>query len=585
MRILNLQRKLAAGHILGQTAAWTTFLFLLLPGVRAYAGAPVAVNDLARTTQNLAVTIPVLSNDWSAEGNQLSILKVMAPLHGQASLISNNVPLNPELARLFQFARTQLSNSVFLVGGPNLTGTNRYPRRTYPDGTWRCWAADNWVSGFFPGCLWYMFEQTGDSHFQDWAVAWMGCISSNQYFTTTDDVGFEINCSFGAGYRLTGNPAYKAVVLQAAQSMTNCYNAAAGCVGLWDPNYPNSPFDCWIDTMMNVELLFRAYTLGGDTNLYHVAFSHAEKTMLNQVRPDGSTYHIVHYNPYTGAVVSRGTWAGASDDSTWARGQSWAIYGFTMVYRETGDTRFLNIAQRLADYYLSNVPPDHVPYWDYQAPNIPNEPRDSSSAAIALSALLELCQQVPSADDSARYWREARHIFDSLSSSNYLAQGTLSSGILLHGTGEPPHFTPVEVDVSLIYGDYYFIEALMRYEKLYRQTALTYVPDPDFFGTDTFTYQVADSAGHSSTAKVTVVVEPESTNTFTAQIALAPITHRPVISFPTVVGSLYHVEYVDNLTTVVPWSILATNLVGTGAVMSISDTNPPNQRFYRVGQQ
>lgn len=195
--------------------------------------------------------------------------------------------------------------------------------------------------------------------------------------------------------------------------------------------------------MMNLEVLFRAYDLGGDTNFYNFAYSHAEKTMLNHVRPDGSTYHIVEYDGNTGAVLWRGTFAGASDESTWARGQSWGVYGFTMAYRETGDTRFLNTAQRLADYCLTNLPPDYVPYWDYQAPGIPNEPRDSSAAAILLSGLLELSQRSTNAPDAARYWQAARHIFNSLRSTNYLAQGSISSGKPPSKTTPPPSRFPI----------------------------------------------------------------------------------------------------------------------------------------------
>jgi rhamnogalacturonyl hydrolase YesR len=557
-------------------------MILLFLGNPLRGDGPVAVDDQARTVQNTPISIAVLANDSDAGSNQMAILRVTAPAHGRVTISSNAVPPNPDLTRLFQFAGTQLSNSVFQVGGLDLTGTNRYPRGTAPDGTWLCRSANNWISGFFPGSLWQMFEETGDARYQDWAVAWMGGVSSNQYVTTTDDVGFEINCSFGTGYRLTGDPAYRAVLLQAAHSMTNCYNAAAGCVGLPGDSTPPT-FDGWIDTMMNVELLFRAYTLGGDTNLYSIARSHAEKTMLNNVRADGSTYQIVHYDPVTGAVLSRGNLGGGPlDETTWARGHSWGIYGFTMAYRETGDPRFLDTAQRLADYYLTNVPPDYVPYWDYQAPNIPDEPRDSSAAAAAFSGLLELSQRVTNSVDAARYWQGARRIFESLSSTNYLAQGTTSSGILLHGTGESPYDTMLESNVCLIYGDYYFIEGLQRYKAIYSQTAVTYVPNTNFCGTDSFTYQVCDSGGNCATAMVTVVVSPAATNMLATQISLAPATRLPTITFPTSTGQFYHVQYRDVLAAGA-WSILATNLAGSGAALSVTDTNPAARRFYRVG--
>jgi hypothetical protein len=335
-----------------------------------------------------------------------------------------------------------------------------------------------------------------------------------------------------------------------------------------------------IDTMMNLELLFQASALSGDTSLYTKAYNHAEMTMLNHVRPDGSTCHGVIYDGTTGAVLSNDWRAAASADSTWARGQAWGTYGFTMAYRETGDLRFLNTAQRLADYYLTNVPSDYVPYWDFQALSIPNEPRDSSAAAITLSALLEMSQMVTNLQDGARYWQAARHLFDSLSSTNYLAQGTISSGVLLHGVGDFP--PSQEVDVSLIYGDYYFIEALKRYQEIYTHTTVTYIPDPDFSGTDTFSYQVCDSGGDCSTATVTVVVDPAAP---TPSISISAVTLWPTISFLTSTGSSYFVQWADDLKAAQPWSVLATNIAGTGSVVSILDTNLNSQRFYRVGRQ
>jgi hypothetical protein len=271
-----------------------------------------------------------------------------------------------------------------------------------------------------------------------------------------------------------------------------------------------------------------------------------------------------------------------SDASTWARGQAWGIYGFTMAYRETGDARFLSTAERLADYYLTNVPPDQVPYWDFDAPDIPNAPRDSSAAAITLSALVELAGVATNLQDSAKYWQAAHGLFASLRSTNYLAEGTVNSGLLLHGTGEPPQWTDLEVDVCLIYGDYYFVEALKRYKDLYSHTTVTYVPDTNFCGTDSFAYQVCDSGGNCATATVTVVVSPAATNGLAAQISLAPDTRWPTISFPALAGQFYYVQYRDD-PVAGPWSILATNLAGSGAALSVTDTNPAAQRFYRVG--
>jgi unsaturated chondroitin disaccharide hydrolase len=557
-------------------------LCFLVLGNTLRADALTAADDQAQTTQNTSVSIAVLANDSDVEGNPLAILRVSAPAHGKVTINSGAVPASPELAGLLQFAALQLSNSV-----TQIADTNQFPRSTViTNGLWRTRSSGDWASGFFSGCLWLMYEQTKDPQFRQWAESWTGGITPQQFNPDTDDLGFMINSSFGNGYRLTTNADYKAVLLQAAQSVSNRFNAAVGGFGYWSGT-TNAQYDTWLDSTMNMEMIFRVCALGGDTNFYSMAYSHEAKAMLNHVRADDSTYHIVHYDGNTGAVLGRGTYAGASDESTWARGHAWGTYAFTMAYRETGDLRFLNTAQRLADYYLTNVPPDYVPYWDYQyweyqGPSATYPLRDSSAAAITLSALLELSQRVTNAVDAAEYWQAARRIFDSLSSTNYLAQGRLSSGILLHGVGETPPLWDQELDVSLIYGDYYFLEALKRYREIYNQTTVTYVPDTNFCGTDSFTYQVCDSGGECVTATVTVVVSPAATNVLAAQISLAPGTHLPTISFPTLTGQFYHVQYRDDLAAG-PWSILATNLAGSGAALSVTDTNPAARRFYRVG--
>ncbi len=240
----------------------------------------------------------------------------------------------------------------------------------------------------------------------------------------------------------------------------------------------------------------------------------------------------------------------------------------------------------MADFYLTNVPSDYVPYWDFDAPNLPNAPRDSSTAAITLSALVQLSQLATNMQDSATFWAGAHNILESLGSTNYLARGTTSSGILLHGTGNPPQIYDPEVNVSLIYGDYYFVEALTRFTAAYGRTNLTYTPNPGFSGTDTFTYQVCDSGGNCSTGTVTVVVlNTNPVLTFNAQASLSPLTGYPIISFPAVSNYLYEVDYANSLTPPPQWSILASNLAGSDSVISINDTNPAPQRFYRVKAQ
>jgi hypothetical protein len=351
------------------------------------------------------------------------------------------------------------------------------------------------------------------------------------------------------------------------------YNPVVGCIG---DTFSDGTLGVISDSMMNIELLFRAAALSGDTNLYAKAFNHAERTMQDFVRPDGSTWHGVIYQT-NGAVLSKGWRYGTSESSTWARGHAWATYGFTMAYRETGDARFLSTAQRLVDYYLSTVPSDHVPWWDNQDPDIPNALKDSSAAAITLSALIELSQLSTNAVDAARDWNAARQILDSLASTNYLARGTTSSGILLHGVGSDP--PSEEADVSLIYADYYFVEALRRLAETYGRSTVTYIPAAGFQGTDMFTYQVCDGAGDCSTATVTVTVG------LVAQISLSSAEHWPTISFATSAGKNYFVQYRNDLTEPGTWSILATNIPGSGTIFSLSDTNAPTRRFYRVGAE
>lgn len=539
-----------------------------------------ATNDLAVTVQDQVVTIPVLTNDFDTESNQLAILQVSAPAHGTVVINSNAPVTTPELSNLFQFAAVQLSNTVV-----QMANTNTYPRSTQSNGSWTTVNDTDWTCGFFPGCLWYLYEQTGDANFEKWAQEWTAGIASQQNVTSTDDIGFEINTSFGNGYRLTGNSTYRSVLIQAAHSLTNRFNAIVGCLAD-DLLLAPPEFQVIMDTTMNTELLYHAADINGDTTLSAKAMSHAERAMTNQIRPDDSTFHLVLYSTVNGALLYQGTRAGYSATSTWARAHAWSIYGFTMAYRETGYLPFLDAASRVADYYLTNVPSDYVPYWDFDAPNLPNAPRDSSTAAITLSALVQLSQLTTNMQDSAAFWAGAHNILESLGSTNYFAKGTTSSGILLHGTGNPPQIGDPEVNVSLIYGDYYFVEALRRYAEAYGRTNVTYTPNPGFTGTDTFTYQVCDSGGNCSTATVTVVVlGTNGVPAFNVQAFLSPVTSQPLISFPTVSNHLYEVDYADSLTPPQLWSILASNLIGSGSVISINDTNSVPQRFYRVKAQ
>jgi len=363
--------------------------------------------------------------------------------------------IDTRVAHSLEFARQQLANAVAEIGD-----STRFPHDTHEDGSWRTETSSSWTSGFFPGGLWHLYEQTGANRWKKWAESWTAAMEKEKNDSTSHDVGFKIFTSFGNGYRLTKNQKYRDLMMQAAKSLATRFNPTVGCIRSWN----NRTFPVIIDNMMSLEILFWAAKNGGDSTWHEMAVSHAVKTMENHVRADGSTYHIVDFNPATGEAIRKETRQGYADTSTWARGQAWGLYGFAMTYRETRDQRFLETAQKLADYFISHLPADHVPYWDFAAPNIPNEEKDASAAAIAASGLLELSQLATASEAQAKYRNAALNILASLSSPAYLAEGTNSSGILLHAVGNRPSGS--EVDVSLIYADYYFIEALLRYLKL-----------------------------------------------------------------------------------------------------------------------
>ncbi len=342
----------------------------------------------------------------------------------------------------------------------NLDTTNELPRSNNKNGTLSLVKSDDWTSGFFPGSLWYLYEFTKDSFWKTEAESYTKRLSKEQYNIQTHDVGFMINCSYGNGYRLIDTKEYEKIIIQAAKSLSKRFRPVVGCIQSWGSN------ERWqdpviIDNMMNLELLFNATKLSGDSTYYKIAVTHANTTIKNHFRPDFSTYHVVNYDTLTGKVLSKNTAQGYSDGSAWARGQAWGLYGFTMTYRETHDHNYLKQAKHIADFILNNknLPKDIVPYWDFDAPNIPDEPRDASAAAIICSALYELSTY--STDEENKYKEAADKILRSLSSPEYRANlNDNNDFILKHSVGSKP--ADSEVDVPLIYADYYFIEANLR---------------------------------------------------------------------------------------------------------------------------
>lgn len=363
--------------------------------------------------------------------------------------------LDKRVRHALAFSEKQLKATVAL-----LADSVKIPRSTLPDGSWKTVPPDDWTSGFFPGCLWQMYELTHDAAYRTAAERWTAALEAQQNNPTTHDLGFMLNDSYGQGNRLHPNDAYKRVLLQTAKTLALRFNPTVGCTRSWDNK--EWQFPVIVDNMMNLELLFWASKHGGDPQLAEMAVTHALKTMRSHVREDGSTYHLVDFDTLTGNVRKKQTVQGFADESVWARGQAWAMYGFTEVYRETKDARFLATAERAAGYFLAHLPADHVPYWDFKDTAIPNAPRDASAAAIASSALFELCTVTKDAHRAKAYAAAAKQILSSLCAPPYLAEGTPSMALLNHAVGHKPAHS--EIDVSIIYGDYYFLEAIHRYQ-------------------------------------------------------------------------------------------------------------------------
>ena len=321
----------------------------------------------------------------------------------------------------------------------------------------------DWTSGFYPGVLWYLYEKSGKHKWKELAGELTGGIEGEQYNGKTHDMGFKIFCSVGNGYRLTANTHYRDVIIQSAKTLATRFNPKVGCIRSWDHNSHRWDFPVIIDNMLNLELLFEATKLTGDSSYYHIAVSHANTTMKNHFRSDYSTYHVIDYNPATGQVQHKNTHQGFSDESTWARGEAWALYGYTMCYRETGDPKYLQQAEKIAHWLFAHprMPKDLIPYWDFDAPYIPNEPRDVSAATVIASGLLELSTFSNQGKD---YLSKAQTIMSNLI-DHYMSPPNRNKGfILLHSTGSKPSNT--EVDKPLSYADYYFLEALLREENL-----------------------------------------------------------------------------------------------------------------------
>lgn len=323
-----------------------------------------------------------------------------------------------------------------------------------------------WCSGFYPGSLWMIYEQTNDLEIKKEAERTLKLIEPNKTFTRDHDLGFMMFNSFGNSYRVTKDPAYKEIILTSAESLSTRFKPGMQAILSWD-KMADFKGPVIIDNMMNLEMLMWAAKNGGSKKSEEIAIAHANTTIKNHFRPDYSSYHVIDYDINTGEVLGRKTFQGYSDSSAWARGQAWALYGYTMMYRFTKDDNYLNQARHIAKFILNNptLPEDKIPYWDFNDPKIPEVPRDASAGAIIASALLELGQYVKK-DEKENYVNNARQMIISLSGDKYHAKSGENGGFLLkHSTGGLPLNS--EIDVPLIYADYYFLEALKRYKDWY----------------------------------------------------------------------------------------------------------------------
>ena len=380
----------------------------------------------------------------------------------------------------FDFAAQQLQYAVDLTSEAISNDTrdsvmkaNRplvSPRTTNADGSLKMVPARDWTSGFFPGELWFMYEYTKDPKWEELAAQFTAPLEGLRHHKGTHDLGFMVNNSFGNGFRLSGRAEYKDIILDAARSLSSRYKPNAKIIRSWDHNHDKWQCPVIIDNMMNLELLFWATKESGDSTFYNIAVNHANTTMKNHFREDYGTWHVIDYDTITGEVRNRHTHQGYAHESTWSRGEAWAIYGYTMTYRETKDEAYLEQARNIADFIFThpNLPEDLIPYWDFDAPEIPDEPRDVSAATITASALYEL--SLYGGEKAGDYKKWADTILENLT-NNYRATLNADAGfLLLHSTGAKSLNS--EIDVPLVYADYYFLEALLRKSKIENNQAL-----------------------------------------------------------------------------------------------------------------
>ncbi|WP_445738005.1 glycoside hydrolase family 88 protein [Mariniflexile sp.] len=324
--------------------------------------------------------------------------------------------------------------------------------------------SSDWTSGFFVGNLWQLHKLTGNAAYKERAEKWNAFIEKEKFNDKTHDIGFKVFSSFGQGLTVEDdNQDYKNIIVQSAKTLSTRFNTTVGAIRSWDFNKDVWEFPVIIDNMLNLELLFEATKISGDSIYHNIAVQHANTTLKNHFRKDNSTYHVVVYDTITGKPKDKVTHQGFNNESSWARGQAWAIYGYTMGYRYTKDKAYLNQAEATANFFINhkNLPEDGIPYWDFNDPSIPNAPRDVSAATVVASAFIELYGFTK--DD--KYLNYSKKVLNSLNSSTYILSSEVNGPFILdHSTGNWPKND--EIDAPIVYADYYYLEAILRMKAL-----------------------------------------------------------------------------------------------------------------------
>ena len=345
---------------------------------------------------------------------------------------------------------------------------NTYPGSVDDKGQLITIPAKSWEAGYLAGILWYLYDYTREEKWKIYAQQWTAGLELQKFNKNSHDLLFMLYASFGNGYKFTHDELYKDVLIVGSKTLASRYNPQLGYIKSWDAFYPSQTiqFPVIIDALLANEMLFYVSRISGDSSFYKIAYKHALNTKRDFIRNDYSTYYLVEYDTILNAVKAKRTWLGYADESTWARGHARAIYGSAVVFRETGDSSFLELSKKTADFYMQHprLPADLIPYWDFDDRDIPNAPRDASAACIAASGLLELASLLP-AKERDKYIDFAVRTLKSLASDKYRNTPNENLGFILkHSTGS--RSWNIEVDKPKISADYYFIESLIKLEKL-----------------------------------------------------------------------------------------------------------------------